>query len=214
MPFSIFFAIMNFITGRHYQLKIDGMPTQHSFATQSSVPQGSHCGPLLFNLFTADIIITTDGTNNSILIYADDTKIYAIVNNIEQQLHLQTSIDRLYLWTMNNSINLNVDKTYAMSYTNKRQSSKFNSQYYILNNKIGKKTEVNDLGITFDQNFTFKNHVDSLILKSKRINAMAYKFTKEINSPKHHLTLIYVYLLPILEYSSIIWQPISKVMEA
>lgn len=75
MPFTLFYATMNFVIGRSNQLKVDGKPMEHTFDIHSSVPQGSHCGPLL--------LLST-------------TKFFAIVNNIEQQIELQKSINKLY----------------------------------------------------------------------------------------------------------------------
>lgn len=206
MPFSLFWTTMNFVIGRKYQMKIDGIPTNHQFEIFSSVPQGSHVGPFLFNIMTSDILECTIDSNNQQLLYADDTKFFGIVNNITEQLHLQHSIDKLKEWSTRNKIELNNNKTFVVSYTTKKRE-RFNSRYYILNNVISKVESIKDLGVTFDSHLTFNNHIDNLVTKASRITAMSYKFTKEINMPTLNMRLIKTYLLPILEYCSVIWYP-------
>lgn len=121
---------------------------------KSSKQQGSHCGPFLFNIVTADIIRIDcfEGTNNSIPTSADDTKLYAIVNNIQQQLQLQQSIVRLYLWSQENSIDINIKKTFTISYS-KKNATKFQSRYFILDLPIAITGIVKDLGVYFDEKF-------------------------------------------------------------
>ena len=46
---------------------------------KSSVPQGTKCGPLMFNLYTSDI--SNMLKYYKILMYADDINLYAEINN-------------------------------------------------------------------------------------------------------------------------------------
>lgn len=80
-PFLLYLTIMNFVINRTYQLKCNGIAHDYKFKIESSVPQDSHCGPLLFIIMTADIIKCIENTNVKMLLYADDLKIYNIVNN-------------------------------------------------------------------------------------------------------------------------------------
>lgn len=76
MPFSLFQTVMSFVSNRQYQMKMDGMPRNLYISTSVGVPQGSHCGPLLFILYTMDIVQCLAGSNVHILTYADDTKLF------------------------------------------------------------------------------------------------------------------------------------------
>lgn len=206
IPFTLFFTTMNFIIGRTYRLKIDGKLTDHQFQTQSSVPQGSHCGPFLFNIMSSDITNCTKDTPNFQLMYADDVKFYATINNLEDQLTLQRSIDKLHNWSIQNKIKLNSAKTYVVSYTMKKRTY-INSRYYLSNEIITKVKEMRDLGVLFDDKLTFDNHIAMLANKASRITAMAYKFAKEISMPSINMKIIQTYLVPILEYASVVWYP-------
>lgn len=114
MPATLFTVLMNFITNRAYQLKTDNVIHQHFVRPQSSVPQGSHCGPILYLIFTADITSCVQNIDVNQLMYADDTKFYAIVDNFEQMSHMQTAADNLYRWSLQNRLDLNASKTYHM----------------------------------------------------------------------------------------------------
>lgn len=70
VPFTLFRAIMKFVIGRKHQLKVPGKQTQHTFTTRSSVPQGSHVGPVLFNLTTRKMITAIEVTSVIILMFA------------------------------------------------------------------------------------------------------------------------------------------------
>lgn len=55
MPFNLYRLIMNFVVDRKYILKVDGQQTTFEIKPRSSVPQGSHFGPVLYILFTNDM---------------------------------------------------------------------------------------------------------------------------------------------------------------
>lgn len=55
VPLPLFRIVMGLITNRKYYIKIDGVRSNQAVHTHSGVPQGSHCGPLLFAILCADI---------------------------------------------------------------------------------------------------------------------------------------------------------------
>lgn len=87
---------MSFVINRSYILKINGEVLPHTFVTQSAVPQGSPCGPVLFILMAADIANITINTNVRQLGYADDTEFICNVNTLHDQLKLQEYNDELH----------------------------------------------------------------------------------------------------------------------
>lgn len=210
MPYFLYHTVMSFVINRKYLLKINGNITSHSFTTQSAVPQGSHCGPILFILMAANMAEITNNTNVFQLGYADDTKFYANVNNFEEQIQLQLCIDKLNKWSVENRISLNPTKTMHASYT-KNGRVNFNSRYFINRDVIQKHNVVKDLGVIFDEKLTFKEHNQNLKLKSTRITAMSLRFAKGIGvpqcgTPTYEPQSSYHVLTPYigLEYASII----------
>ena len=70
----------------------------------SGVPQGSHLGPLLFNVFINDIAVVLSDTN--FLLYADDLKLFRIIRGIEDAYSMENDLLRLEQWCTANRMRL------------------------------------------------------------------------------------------------------------
>lgn len=148
--YNFFKIIMKFITNRTYILRIDNVPTEYILIPKSSVPQGLHFGPILYILFTNDMNLEDS------LCFADDTKIFAKIRSIENRNLLQERILELQNWAEINFLTLNPIKTYHVSYGKKI----INSCYFLQGTE--KVHQVRDLRIIFDEEFTFKPHVQNI----------------------------------------------------
>ena len=73
--------IESFLHQRRQNVTINGVKSDWGSVT-SGVPQGSVLGPILFILFVNSISEEVDG---DILLFADDTKLYIIINTDEDQ---------------------------------------------------------------------------------------------------------------------------------
>lgn len=205
IPYMPFKTIISFITNRKYILKVDGQAyQQHQFSTKSSVPQGSHCGPLLFLIMCHDINICIKNTMVNALQLADDTKFFHIVNTVADRDVLQNTIDNLVQWTINNKIDLNSSKTYFMSFANRRRNF-YESHYYIGTTRIEQRQIMRDLGVIFDDALTFKHHIQDVSLRARKLYGAAYRFAREINLPMVVIKIIKCYIFPIMEYCSPVW---------
>ena len=74
----------------------------------SGVPQGSVIGHLLFLIYINDLVDSID-TYITINLFADDTKLSLIYNNLNERDKLQSAINKFYnwsvLWQLENSAN-------------------------------------------------------------------------------------------------------------
>ena len=66
----------------------------------SGVPQGSHIGPLLFNVFINDIVDVLSEAN--FLLYADDLKLFRVIRGFEDANCMQDDLLRLERWCTTN----------------------------------------------------------------------------------------------------------------
>ncbi|XP_061185471.1 uncharacterized protein LOC133193522 [Saccostrea echinata] len=74
---SVLCWIENYLCDRQQKVVIDGFSSNHE-TVNAGVPQGSVLGPFLFLLYINDIC---DDLVNNIRLFADDTSLYAIVDN-------------------------------------------------------------------------------------------------------------------------------------
>ncbi|CAG9138363.1 unnamed protein product [Plutella xylostella] len=169
----------------------------------SGVPQGSHLGPLFYNVYLYDIY--TCFLHSKFLMYADDTKIFLDIKTEANCHNLQADLNRLSIYYETNRIKVNVDKCQTISFSRKRAPIKF--PYSLQNTIIDKTDLVRDLGVYFDSKLLMDQHIDIITDKAyKNLGFVirACKPFKDIDSIK----MVYnAYVRSILEYASCIWTP-------
>ena len=79
----------------------------------SGVPQGSILGPLLFLIYINDIKITQF---SNLFLFADDAKLYKIIIQLSDYLHLQQDLNQLHTWTIDCDLLLSVNKCIHLSF--------------------------------------------------------------------------------------------------
>ena len=107
----------SYLVGRYSKVVLNG---HHSdiFPATSGVPQGSHLGPILFNIFINDI--TTCFKHSNFYLFADDVKIMKPVATKLDSALLQADLDRMADWCRLNRMSLNVSKCHCMQFSRKK----------------------------------------------------------------------------------------------
>ena len=82
------------------------MSFSNEFTNCSGVPQGSNLGPILFALFFNDVTSLFPG--NCKLVYADDLKLFVVVESLANCFALQARLDKFSERCINNHMTLSV----------------------------------------------------------------------------------------------------------
>ena len=85
--------ITNFLSNRVQAVKVGNKISEY-ISVKSGVPQGSVLGPVLFLLYTNDIV-DLFGDGLSAKLFADDVKIYGVINDVYAVIRFQTGLDAL-----------------------------------------------------------------------------------------------------------------------
>lgn len=190
--------LKNFLQNRLQSVKI-GRYFSKEFKVKSGVPQGTVLGPLLFSLYINDSV--NELKNSEILLFADDCKIYkGIKNSVDQNL-LQEDLSHFANWCNTWQLNLALEKCcfHSVGFRNDLESSYILDDHYLEYEQY-----VRDLGIFIDDTLKFNYHVQQLIRKAY---ACSFKLLKIFTSRDEKLmkSLFLTFVLPILEYGSVIW---------
>ena len=105
--------IKSFISHRVQTVMFAGVKSA-SVALLHGMPQGSVLGPLLFNLYTADVICITESFNVSIHCYADGIQLYVSCFAADAPAavaHLLACNEVIDRWLGSNKLKMNSDKT-------------------------------------------------------------------------------------------------------
>lgn len=165
----------------------------------SGVPQGSVLGPLLFLIFINDL---ESHLLSQVLKFADDTKVFGVVNNTADHSRLQNDLDVLTEWAAKWQMKFNEDKCKVM------HLGRHNEGYdYVMNGQLLQKVESEkDLGITMAEDGKVAGQCLESYAKANRMLGLV-KRTIRYRHPKVLINLYKTLVRPHLEYSMTVWNP-------
>ena len=159
--------IKSFISSR-VQTVIFASVKSASVVLLHGVPQGSVLGPLLFNLYTADVIRIAESLNVSIHCYADGIQLYVSCfaadapAAVARLLACNEVIDR---WLGSNKLKMNPDKTKLIWLGTWQQLAKIAITPFTLHDGtvITLSTQIRSLGVILDNELTMTAQVSSVV---------------------------------------------------
>lgn len=199
---------MNYLSNRELTVCIKGQ-LSYTFKATSGVPQGSHLGPILFNIFINDV--TNVFTRVFILMFADDMKIYRIIDNINDCLFLQENLISFSDWCILNKLTLNVKKCQVMRFY--RKNNPLNFTYSLNNQALVPVPEIKDLGIIFDTKLSFIPHINNITTKAMQMLGFILRTSKDFTNLKTLKILYSSIVRSHLEFNSTIWNPFYNIRE-
>ncbi|KAI5756587.1 hypothetical protein M8J77_026073 [Diaphorina citri] len=167
-------------------------------------------GSKLSGIFFAILI---DGIGEAVqhsryLLYADDFKLFRIVSDENDSRLLQEDLDAVTKWLNKNELEFSIKKCDVMTITRKKSPCMF--QYKINDSILERVNTKKDLGVTFQTNLKFENHIAETCKKAFQTLGMIIRhsnFFQNIDT----LRLLYTSLVRSkLEYATVIWAPKSK----
>jgi hypothetical protein len=181
------------------------------------VPQGSVLGPLLFLIYTNDIMNSIDRTQ--LFLFADDTILISINHSYaEMKKNLQYDFNLLRCWFMDNELFMSKEKTIQMDITvpkmkivNNIHISLHDANCNVMRN--GKEEEICQtnckkldiqktakyLGLYIDEHWKFKNQILAIITKLRQILPKIYQI-KDVLNMKNKMIIYEAWISSHLRY--------------
>ena len=174
----------SYLSGKTHSVKV-GNTLLHPAALQYGVPQGYVLGPIPFSLYTNPISsIIHSHSSISQHFYADDTQLYITLsptNFFCSILKLKNCLNDIQNFMFANKLKLNLEKTEFILIGSKNNRKQLLPHFLIniLGNQVLPAQSVRNLGVVFDSNFSFSDHV-SQVIKSTRIHVRDLKFIRPL----------------------------------
>ena len=199
----------NYLSNRQQYVELNGYKSPHLPLT-TGVPQGSILGPLLFLIYMNDIPSSSDVFK--FLLFADDTSLKTFMNtklpnfSIEEKSNvINREIQQVYDWLAVNKLSLNVKKTkFMIFFTSQQNINRFIPTLSIGGKLIERVKNFNFLGLTINENMSWKPHTDKIANKTSKYVGVLNRLKRYL--PGYILKTIYVSLIQSnLNYSLMAW---------
>ena len=149
---------------------------------------------------------------SNIWLFADDCIIYRKIMDSSDIDKLQTDLNRLGEWAVENEMKTNPGKSKAVSFTKARVKERI--RYYFGDQLILEESNFKYSGIIICSNINWAHHINYTLWKAWKALHFVMRILKKgnNNNTKH---LAYTALVrPILEYGAVCWDRTERVRQA
>ena len=183
----------SYLSVRYQKVVIAASCDIHPEPLTCGVPQGSVLGPLLFLIYINDIVCSTDA---QFFLFADDTTIlFKFPKTSNPTIEISLELNNVFDWLCANKLSLNYQKTQGIIF-GKHENDEIDIS--INGYDIELVPKINFLGIIFDHNLNWQDHIMSIKPKIARgigvLNRLK-RFLPCFIRRQLYFTLIYSHLL-------------------
>ena len=198
--------VYSYLRNPQQRVKINGSFSKYKHL-RSGAPQGSVLGPLFFNIYINDLLLSIQEID--ICNYADDTTIYTCDIRLENVISRLESDSKVIIeWFRNNCMKLNEDKCHFMIFgeiTNQEVSINIGS--CTVKNSKGEKL----LGILIDANLSFEKHISNICQKAGNKLFALSRMSDYLGTDKLRL-LMRAFVTSQFQYCPLVWMFHSRKM--
>ena len=197
--------ITDFLSNRKQLVDVNGYKSK-LYDVISGVPQGSVLGPILFIIFINSLVYKAETVD--LFLYADDLKVLKEICSDEDTEALQDELDVLYDWTRYWLLRFHPDKCEVMRYKMGGNNTNTKNSYNMDDRRL-KTVQTEDLGIYFQSNLSFDEHIASKVKTATSLAGLIRRSFTHLDKDMFR-TLFTSIVRPHLEYGVPIWNPHSK----
>ena len=190
-----------FLNDRVQAVKVNTKVSEY-VSVKSGVPQGSILGPVLFLLYVNDLV-DLFGPGLTAKLFADDVKIYAVINDVNDTVAFQAGLDALSAWSVCWQLPISLNKCSVLHLGR----NNIDHTYQLNGVQLPDVMEVVDLGIKIDSNLRFTKHYRFIANKAQQRASLILR-TFRSRDPTLLFKAFVVYVRPLLEYCSPVWAPV------
>ena len=195
--------IKNFLSQHTQQVTVNGKKSRSS-PVISGIPQGSVLGPLLIVIFINHLLKVVDST---MLMFADDTKLYGRADSPGEEKKLQEDLNAMVEWSKQWQLPFHPYKAKVIHVGKSREQC----NWYSLGNEpeaplTNIVTEKMNSEVTIDSTPKFKVHIAEKRKKANREHVTIRRTFRVLDDET--LKLLFCALVrPHLKYASSVWCP-------
>ena len=140
-----------------------------------------------------------------LLLYANDSKLYRIINSPEDMSSFQGDMDTISDWCEDNKIKISTKRCKIMRITRKR--SPLVRDYYINDQCLESVYTYEDLGLLTSSNLSWNSHIDSITAKANKALGLVKRTCMDFKDIIRLRTLYRSLVRPLPKYSCETWNP-------
>ena len=157
----------------------------------------------MYAIFVQDLKILFKESVVKYKLYADDLKIYCEICNDSDKKALQSAIDSVFRWSKENLMTISTPKCAVI------KSSPDDTVYNLDGVSLPEVECYRDLGVVFDSQLKFKEHVKCTAQGAARLCSLIMR-AFSIADPKIYIKAYHALVIPKITYCSHIWRPFYK----